>query len=112
MTHQTPRPLEPLILRLLGTAKETSSPGGDETGLLTLCGVAGDGRGLTDMLMITTTVRLEEMMSVNSCNGTDKGELTWSTGFIATPRVFGHELRLTANLCLAREASEGLLVTS
>ena len=24
---------------------------------------------------------------------------------IATPRVLGHELRLTANLCLARDAS-------
>lgn len=33
------------------------------------------------------------------------GELTWSTGFIATPRVLGQQLRLTANLCLAREAS-------
>jgi hypothetical protein len=32
-------------------------------------------------------------------------KLTWSTGFMATPRVFGHELRLTANLCFAREAS-------
>jgi hypothetical protein len=64
-SHQTPSPLTPLILRLLSTAEQTSSPGGDETGFLTLCGVAGDCRGLTDMLMVTTTVRLERDMSVD-----------------------------------------------
>lgn len=47
-----------LILRLLRTTEQTSSPGSNKTGLLTLCGVAGDGRGLTDMLVVTTTVRL------------------------------------------------------
>lgn len=47
-----------LVLGLLGTAEETRSPGSNETGLLTLCSVAGDGRGLTNMLVVTTTVRL------------------------------------------------------
>jgi hypothetical protein len=52
-----------LILGLLGTAKQTSSPRGNETSLLTLGGVAGDGGGLADMLVVTTTVRLEEIIS-------------------------------------------------
>jgi hypothetical protein len=42
-----------LILDLLGTAEQTSSAGGNKTGLLSLDGVSGDGRGLTDMLMVT-----------------------------------------------------------
>lgn len=42
-----------LILRLLGTTQQTRPPGSDETGLLALGGVAGDGRGLADMLMVT-----------------------------------------------------------
>jgi hypothetical protein len=47
-----------LILGLLGTTEQTSSPGGNKTGFLTVGGVAGDGRGLTDMLVVTTTVRV------------------------------------------------------
>lgn len=47
-----------LVLGLLGTTQETRSPRSNETGLLTLCGVTGDGRSLTDMLVVTTTVRL------------------------------------------------------
>lgn len=47
-----------LILGLLGTTEQTSSPGSDETSLLTVGGVAGDGRGFTNMLVVTTTVRL------------------------------------------------------
>jgi hypothetical protein len=42
-----------LILGLLGTAQETSSPGSNETRLLTLGSVPRDGRSLTDMLMVT-----------------------------------------------------------
>lgn len=45
-----------LLLRLLGTAQQTCPAGGDETGLLTLGGVAGNGRSLTNMLVVTTTV--------------------------------------------------------
>lgn len=52
-----------LVLGLLGTTQETRSPRSNETGLLTLCGVAGDGRGLTDMLVVTTTVRLQNVLA-------------------------------------------------
>lgn len=57
------------------------------------------------MLVITTSVRLDRSVRMMVANPKSEGTLTWSTGFMATPRVFGHELRLTANLCLAREAS-------
>jgi hypothetical protein len=46
------------ILDLLSTTQQTSSSGSDETSLLTLCGITGDCRGFTNMLMITTTVRM------------------------------------------------------
>src|SRR6267154_2021109 len=40
-----------LILDLLSTTQQTSSPCGNETSLLTLCSVSRDGRGLTNMLV-------------------------------------------------------------
>lgn len=46
------------LFRLLRTPKQTCSPCRDKTGFLTLCGVSGNRRGLADMLMITTTVRM------------------------------------------------------
>lgn len=46
------------FLGLLRTAQQTGPSGGDETSLLTLGRIPRDGRGLTDMLMVTTTVRL------------------------------------------------------
>src|SRR5262245_38398002 len=48
----------PLVLRLLSTTQQTRPPSGDETGLLTLCGFSGNGRGFSDMLVVTTTVRM------------------------------------------------------
>ena len=64
----TPLPSEMhLVLGLLSTTQETSSSGSNKTGLLTLCGVAGDGRGLTDMLVVTTTVRLKKMSANAQC---------------------------------------------
>lgn len=45
-----------LILGLLSTAEQTRPSRGNETGLLTLDGVPRDGRRLTDMLVVTTTV--------------------------------------------------------
>ena len=43
-----------LILDLLSTTQQTSSPGSNETSLLTLCSVSRDSRSLSDMLMVTT----------------------------------------------------------
>ena len=41
-----------------GTAQKTSPAGGDETDFLTRNSLSGDGGCLSDMLMITTTVRM------------------------------------------------------
>jgi hypothetical protein len=46
-------PATTLLLCLLGTTEKTRSAGGDKTGLLTLGGVSGNGRSLTNMLMVT-----------------------------------------------------------
>lgn len=55
----------------------------------------------------------EARMHVSKTQSTKVGSLlTWSTGFIATPRVLGQELRLTANLCFARDASVKTLAMS
>lgn len=42
-----------LLLRLLSTTQKTSSSGSNETRLLTLGGVPRDGRGLTNVLVVT-----------------------------------------------------------
>ncbi|QBM89397.1 hypothetical protein METSCH_D04680 [Metschnikowia aff. pulcherrima] len=47
-----------LVGGLLGTSQQTSSSGGNQTSLLTWNGVSGDGGGLTNMLVVTTTVRV------------------------------------------------------
>ena len=58
------------------------------------------------MLVVTTTMRLNRHnVRMHTHISIMDESLTWSTGFIATPRVLGHEFRLTANLCLARDAS-------
>lgn len=44
----------PLVLDLLSTTQQTSSPSSNETRLLTLCSVSRDRRRLTNMLMVTT----------------------------------------------------------
>lgn len=93
-----------LFLGLLGTTEQTGSPGSNETDFLTLGSVPRHRRGLTNVLMVTTTVRLEiPLAPVEPTTAVETR--TWSTGFMATPRVRGQQLRLAANLCLARDAS-------
>jgi len=55
-----------LVLGLLGTTEQTRPPRGNETGLLTLDGVPRDGRGLTDMLVVTTTVGMVDGVHGNT----------------------------------------------
>jgi hypothetical protein len=55
-TQSTPLTKRHLVLGLLGTAEQTSPAGGNETSLLTGSSLTADGRGLTDMLVVTTTV--------------------------------------------------------
>lgn len=47
-----------LVLGLLGTTQQTSSSGSNQTNLLTWNSSSGDSRSLTNMLMVTTTVRV------------------------------------------------------
>lgn len=48
-----------LVLGLaLASAEDTSATGSDQTDLLTGRGVTTDGRGVTNVLMVTTTVRV------------------------------------------------------
>jgi hypothetical protein len=60
------RTMKDLIFGLLGTAEKTCSSGGNETRLLTLGGVSRDGRRLTDMLVITTTVGMVDGVHGNT----------------------------------------------
>lgn len=66
MTHIDATISNTLILGLLCTTEQTRPPGGDETGLLTLCGVSGDGRRFTDMLVVTTTVGMVDGVHGNT----------------------------------------------
>lgn len=73
----------------------------NETGLLSRNGVAGDGRGLSDMLVVTTTVRVIDTVdakgrSVLRMNTRARGKGTH--GFIATPRVLGQAFLFGLNL--------------
>lgn len=95
-----------LLLCLLRTTEQTCPSGSNKTRLLTLRRVSRDSRGLTDMLMVTlaacVSIFILFLLAFHRLRLTPPWG--WSTGFMATPRVLGHELRLTANLCLAREA--------
>jgi hypothetical protein len=55
-----------LILDLLRTTQQTSPPGGNKTSLLTLCGISRDCGCFTNMLMITTTVRMVDRVHGNT----------------------------------------------
>lgn len=47
-----------LVLSLLGTSQQTGSSGSNQTGLLTRDSTSVDGRSLTNVLVVTTTVRV------------------------------------------------------
>lgn len=56
-------------------------------------------------MLVVTLCRVSSSVFSESILGIHTPPWGWSTGFMATPRVLGQLLRLTANLCLAREAS-------
>ena len=97
------------LLNLDGTAQETRPTRSNETNLLPRNGRARDGRCLTDVLMVTTTVRVVDGVHSN----------TTSTGpavrryqnQIGNDREFMDLLRLALNLWNARPAlSNGLSI--
>jgi hypothetical protein len=52
----------------LTSTESTSSSGGDETDLLTVRSVTANGRGVTDVLMVTTTMRMFYRIHSNTTN--------------------------------------------
>ena len=58
-----------LNLEILSTSSnETGSSGGNETSLLTARSVSGDGGGVTDVLLVTTTMRVIHGVHGNTSN--------------------------------------------
>ncbi len=58
-----------LNLEILSTSSnETGSSGGHETSLLTAGSVSADGRGVTDVLLVTTTMRMVDGVHSNTSN--------------------------------------------
>ncbi len=58
-----------LNLEILSTtSNETGSSGGHETSLLTAGSVSGDGRGVTDVLLVTTTMGMVDGVHSNTSN--------------------------------------------
>ena len=51
---------------LLTSSNETGSSGGDKTDLLTVWGESADGRGVTDMLLVTTTMGMVDWVHSNT----------------------------------------------
>lgn len=58
-----------LNLEILSTtSNETGSSGGHETSLLTAGSVSGDSRGVTDVLLVTTTMGMLDGVHSNTSN--------------------------------------------
>jgi len=54
------------FLDLDGTAQQTSPAGGNKTDFLTGDGRTGNGRGFSDVLMVTTTMRMVDGIHSNT----------------------------------------------
>ncbi len=57
-----------LLENLSTTSDETGSSGGDETAFLSSGGVSSDGRWVTNMLMVTTTMRMLDWVHCDTSN--------------------------------------------
>jgi len=79
---------------LLSTSDDTGSSGGDETTLLTSRSVSSHGSGVTNVLMITTTMRMLD--GVHSDTSNSGPVLLLCLGFVVS--VDGSQERLIASL--------------
>ena len=68
--------------KLAATSDGTGSLGGDETTLLTAGGVSSSGRGVTDVLMVTTTVRMLDGVHSDTSN-------SWPVSLLGVRSVVG-----------------------
>jgi hypothetical protein len=92
-----------LLDDLLGTSDETGSSGGDETDLLTSGLVSSDGRRVTNMLMVTTTMGMLDGVHRNTSNS---GPVV-SLGLLLEPRVVSLQERLVSSLTASSDADHG-----
>ena len=83
-----------LLNDLSGSSNETSSSGSNETDLSTSGGISSDGRGVTDMLVVTTTMRMLDGVHSNTSNS---GPVV-SLGSVLEPGVGSLEERLISSL--------------
>ena len=95
-----------LLDDLARTTDETGSSGGDETDLLTSRLVSADSRGVTDMLMVTTTVRMLDGVHGNTSNSGPVVALS----LVLVPGGVGTEQRLVGSLTASGDTNHGSAV--
>jgi len=92
-----------LLDDLLGTSDQTSSTGGNKTDLLSSGFVTADSRGMTDMLMVTTTVRMLDRVHGDT---SDSGPMV-SLRLLSVPAVDSLQHRFVASLTSSTDADHG-----
>ena len=90
-----------------GTADLTGSAGSNQTSLLTTGGVSCDGRRVTNVLLVTTTVR---MVDGGHGDTTNTGPSV-SLGLVLPEGATGLEERLVGSLATGDDADHGSAVT-
>ena len=96
-----------LLENLSTTSDETGSSGGDETALLSSGGVSSDGRWVTNMLMVTTTMRMLDWVHCDTSNSWPV--LSLSSGL--EPGVGSLEEWLVSSLSTSDDSNHGSAVT-
>jgi len=92
-----------LLDDLLGASDQTSSTGGNKTNLLSSGLVTLNSRRMTDMLMVTTTVRMLDGVHGNT---SDSGPVV-SLCLLSVPAVDGLQKRFVASLTSSTDANHG-----
>lgn len=92
-----------LLDDLLGTSDEASSAGGNETDLVASGGAAGHGRGVTDVLVVTTTVRMLDRVHGDTSDA--RPVVSLRLGLV--PAVDSLEERLVLPLATGANADHG-----
>ena len=97
-----------LLENLSTTSGETSSSGSDETALLSSGGVSSDGRWMTNMLMVTTTMRMLDWVHCDTSNSWPV--LSLSSGL--EPGVGSLEEWLVGSLTTSDDSDHGSAIST
>lgn len=92
---------------LPGTSDQTGSTGGNETNLLSARLVSSDGRGMSNMLMVTTTMRMLNGVHCNTSNSRPMGSL----GLHLEVHGVGLKERLIGSLTTSGDSNHGSAVS-